>query len=157
MACSAPEPTDPDPAALPPPPRRRGRPPIHLSLSLNLVMPSQFFPEGGDGPAPGERRLMRAVLKDALAVLFKYEGTQDRRGQRLLAEARHWLESDDADWPFSFVNVCDALGLEPSCVRERVARCRAAQCARPGASRGAAAGSCSPARIPLPSRRSKYS
>jgi len=157
VACPAPEPIDPDPATLPPPPRRRGRPPIHLSLSLNLVMPSQFFPEGGDGPAPGERRLMRAVLKDALAVLFKYEGTQDRRGQRLLAETRHWLESDDADWPFSFVNVCDALGLEPSCVRERVARCRAAQRARPGASRGAAAGSCSPARIPLPSRRSKYS
>ncbi len=134
MACSAPEPTDPDPAPLPAPPRRRGRPPIHLSLSLNLVMPSQFFPEGGDGPAPGERRLMRAVLKDALAVLFKYEATEDRRGQRLLAEAQHWLESDDADWPFSFVNVCDALGLEPSCVRERVARCRAAQRAqrRPG-------------------------
>jgi len=100
---------------------------------------------------------MRAVLKDALAVLFKYDATQDRRGQRLLAEARHWLESDDADWPFSFVNVCDALGLEPSCVRERVARCRAAQRARPGASRGAAAGSCSPARISPPSRRSKYS
>src|SRR5207244_10442593 len=123
-------------------PARRpgGPPPIHLSLSLNLVMPSQFFPERGDGPAPGERRLVRAVLKDALAVLFKYDATQDRRGQRLLAEAQLWLESDDTDWPFSFVNVCDALGLEPSCVRERVARYRAAQRARPGASRGAAAG-----------------
>ena len=98
---------------------------------------------------------MRAVLKDALAVLFKYDATQDRRGQRLLAEAQHWLESDDTDWPFSFVNVCDALGLEPSCVRERVARYRAAQRARPGASRGAAAGSA--ARISPPSGRSKYS
>ena len=155
MTCSATEPIDPDPAALAPPRRRRGRPPIHLSLSLNLVMPSQFFPEGGDGP--GERRLMRAVLKDALAILFKYDATQDRRGQRLLAEAQHWIESDDADWPFSFVNVCDALGLDPSCVRERVARCRATQRARAGASRGAAAGSCSAARISPPSRRSKYS
>jgi len=153
VACSATEPIDPDPATPPPPRRRRGRPPIHLSLSLNLVMPSQFFPERGDGP--GERRLMRAVLKDALAVLFKYDATQDRRGQRLLAEAQHWLESDDTDWPFSFVNVCDALGLEPSCVRERVARYRAAQRARPGASRGAAAGSA--ARISPPSGRSKYS
>ena len=153
MACSATEPIDPDPATPPPPRRRRGRPPIHLSLSLNLVMPSQFFPERGDGP--GERRLMRAVLKDALAVLFKYDATQDRRGQRLLAEAQLWLESDDTDWPFSFVNVCDALGLEPSCVRERVARYRAAQRARPGASRGAAAGSA--ARISPPSGRSKYS
>ena len=153
MACSATEPIDPDPATQPPPRRRRGRPPIHLSLSLNLVMPSQFFPEGGDGP--GERRLKRAVLKDALTVLFKYDATQDRRGQRLLAEAQLWLESDDTDWPFSFVNVCDALGLEPSCVRERVARYRAAQRARPGASRGAAAGSA--ARISPPSGRSKYS
>jgi len=153
VACSATEPIDPDPATQPPPRRRRGRPPIHLSLSLNLVMPSQFFPERGDGP--GERRLMRAVLKDALAVLFKYDATQDRRGQRLLAEAQLWLESDDTDWPFSFVNVCDALGLEPSCVRERVARYRAAQRARPGASRGAAAGSA--ARISPPSGRSKYS
>jgi len=50
-----------------------------------------------------------------------------------------------------------ALGLDPSCVRERVARYRAAQRARPGASRGAAAGSCSAARISPRSRRTKYS
>ena len=74
-------------------------------------MPSQFFPEGGDGSAPGERRLMRAVLKDALVILFKYDATEDRRGRRLLAEARHWVESDDAQSTFSFLNVCGALGL----------------------------------------------
>ena len=129
MACSATEPADNDPAPPPPPPprRRRGRPPIHLSLSLNLVMPSQFYPEGGDGPAPGERRLMRAVLKDALVILFKYDATEDRRGRRLLAEARHWVESDDAQSTFSFVNVCGALGLDPSCVRKGLARSLAAQ------------------------------
>ena len=98
---------------------------------------------------------MRAVLKDALAILFKYDATEDRRGRRLLAEAQHWVESDDAQRTFSFVNVCGALGLDPSCVRERVARYRAAQRARPGASRGAAAGSA--ARISPPSGRSKYS
>jgi len=90
-------------------------------------MPSQFFPEGGDGPAPGERRLMRAVLKDALAILFKYDATEDRRGRRLLAEAQHWVESDDAQSTFSFVNVCGALGLDPSCVRKGLARCLGAQ------------------------------
>ena len=126
VTCTAPEAADGGPAA-PPPARRRGRPPIHLSLSLNLVMPSQFFPEGGDGPAPGERRLMRAVLKDALAVLFKYEGSEDRRGRCLRAEAQQWVASDDASWPFSFVNVCGALGLDPSCVRTGLARSLAAQ------------------------------
>jgi len=130
VACPATEPDDVDPPAPPRPPRRRGRPPIHLSLSLNLVMPSQFFPEGGDRPVPGERRLMRALLKDALGVLFKYDAAEDGRGRRLRAEAQHWVESDDARWPFSFLNVCDALGLEPSCVRKGLARCLAAQRAR---------------------------
>ena len=116
-----------EPAAPAPPARRRGRPPIHLSLSLNLVMPSQFFPEAGDGPAPGEKRLMRAVLKDALELLFKWDGTEDRRGGRLLAETQRWLGSDDTRWPFSFLNVCDALGLDPSCVQKGLARCLAAR------------------------------
>ena len=109
------------------PPRRRGRPPIHLSLSLNLVMPSQYFPEGGDGPVPGEKRLMRAVLKDALDVLFKYDGAHDPRGRRLFGEAQHWIHSDDTQWPFSFLNVCDALSLAPSCVLKGLAHCLAAQ------------------------------
>jgi hypothetical protein len=28
-----------------------------------------------------------------------------------------WLRSDDTRWPYSFVNVCDALGLSPDAVR----------------------------------------
>jgi hypothetical protein len=123
----APNAADPGAAATPQPPRRRGRPPIHLSLSLNLVMPSQFFPEIGDGPAPGEKRLMRAVLKDALEVLVKHDGARDPRGRRLFAEAQRWVQSDDADWIFSFANVCDALALAPSCVRKALARCLAAR------------------------------
>src|SRR5689334_14070432 len=53
------------PPATPPKPRRpRGRPPIHLSASLNLVLPSQLFPEfPPEGRVPGERRLMLAVLE----------------------------------------------------------------------------------------------
>ena len=90
-------------------------------------MPSQFFPERGDGPQPGERRLMRAVLVDALELLFKCEAAQDARGRRLFAETERWLASDDTRWPFSFLNVCDALGLVPSCVRKGVARCLAAR------------------------------
>ena len=116
-----------DPPA-PPPPRRRGRPPIHLSL--NLPMPSQFFRPGGDGPAAGERRLMCAVLEDAFHTLFKYDASEDRRGCNLFAEAQSWVQSDDAGWPFAFLNVCEALGLDPSSVREGLARCLAARRAR---------------------------
>src|SRR5919197_638648 len=125
VACSAIEAAGTDPPA--PPPRRRGRPSIYASLSLNLVMPSQFFREGGDEAAPGERRLMCAVLKDALDLLFKYDASEDRRGGHLFAEAQRWVQSDDAGWPFAFLNVCDALGLDPSSVREGLARCLAAR------------------------------
>ncbi len=90
-------------------------------------MPSQFFPELGDGPLPGEKRLMRAVLTDALELLFKYDAAHDPRGRRLFAESERWLASNDARWPFSFLNVCDTLGLTPSCVRKGVARCLAAR------------------------------
>src|SRR4029450_11714179 len=38
------------------------------------------------------------------------------------AEVQVWLESDDIAWPFSFVNVCEALDLDPGEVRCRVWR-----------------------------------
>ncbi len=70
---------------------------------------------------------MRAVLKDALDVLFKFDGVSHARGRQLFDEAERWIKSDDTRWPFSFMNVCDALGLAPSCIRKGVTRCLAAQ------------------------------
>jgi hypothetical protein len=53
---------------------------------------------------------MRAVLADAL---FCYH-TQNRS---LVREAAAWFSSEDDRWPFAFVNVCRALGLDPASVR----------------------------------------
>ena len=98
------------------PRRRPGRPPIHLSASLNLVMPSQFYPQfPNEGTLPGEKRLMLAVLADAVDILLKGDG-RDARSRRLLLETAQWISADD-DGPFSFVNVCETLGLNPSCLR----------------------------------------
>jgi len=98
------------------PRRRPGRPPIHLSASLNLVMPSQFYPQfPNEGTLPGEKRLMLAVLADAVDILLKGDA-RDARSRRLLVETAQWVRADD-DGPFSFVNVCEALGLNPSCLR----------------------------------------
>ena len=107
---------------MPPPtpkePRRRGRPPIHLSASLNLVLPSQLFPQfPGEGQLPGEKRLMLAVLEDAVHVVAKYRTCTDARGRRLFAETVEWILADDFVSAFSFVNVCETLGLSPSCLR----------------------------------------
>ena len=71
-----------------------------------------------------EQRLMLAVLDDAFLTLARHGGAADRRGRSLAAEVDAWLAADDDDWPFSFVNVCHALRLDPSCVRARVERWR---------------------------------
>ena len=38
----------------------------------------------------------------------------DRRARRLTDEVDAWIAVDDLDWPFSFVNVCQALHLDVS-------------------------------------------
>ena len=42
------------------------------------------------------------------------------RGRRLFAEANEWIDEDDRCWPFSFVNICDALDLSVSRVRSSI-------------------------------------
>jgi len=70
-----------------------------------------------------EKRLMLAVLEDAIETLFKTAGARHRAGRSLFAETMEWFTPDDTSWPFSFVNICEALGLSPSRVRLVVARC----------------------------------
>jgi len=110
------------------PPKRRGRPPIHLSAGLNLVMPSQFYSDTLSAASlPGEKRLMFAVLSDAISIVLKHAAARDARGRRLFVETLAWINADDDAWPFSFVNVCDALGIEPSWLRRGLQRCRERQ------------------------------
>jgi hypothetical protein len=63
----------------------------------------------------GELRLMAAVLEDAINILRK------RPRSRAGREAREWLASRDASWPFAFERICDALDLDAGSVRRQVA------------------------------------
>jgi hypothetical protein len=40
------------------------------------------------------------------------------------AETQAWLEEDDFTWPYSFANLCDALGLDRHAVRVGLRRQR---------------------------------
>jgi hypothetical protein len=62
----------------------------------------------------GELRLMAAVLEDAINILRK------RPRSRAGREAREWLTSRDATWPFAFERICDALDLDADSVRRQV-------------------------------------
>lgn len=42
----------------------------------------------------------------------------------MFCEAEEWILEEDGDWPFSFENVCEVLGLNPRYVRQGLIRWR---------------------------------
>jgi hypothetical protein len=85
-------------------------------FSPALMLPKQFFSPPRSSPR-GAIALMRAVLEDALNCFARQFVTDDSRTQDLAREAKEWFLSDDEDWPFSFVNVCAALEMNPEYIR----------------------------------------
>ena len=84
----------------------------------DTILPSQFSDRVNLGHSSyPEKRLMLAVLEDAVATFQRYVDARDRRGQRLHREAEEWFQSDENEWPFAFVNICNALEIEPEYLR----------------------------------------
>jgi hypothetical protein len=82
------------------------------------LLPDQYF--SGEVRIPGldgERRLMLAVLEDAVLICQRnaLARTPDKRQE--FRDAREWIEAEDATWPFSFVNICSVLGIDAEYVR----------------------------------------
>jgi hypothetical protein len=77
--------------------------------------------EAGFGALPEpETALMRAVLEDAI-LCYLGRGRRRRMDPRILArEAEFWILRDDWESPFSFNNVCTALGLCVSSSRREI-------------------------------------
>ena len=65
----------------------------------------------------GEFILVQAILREALRTYQKYALKKGHRASRLFREVNDWFSSDDRQWLFSFVNVCDILSLEPTYIR----------------------------------------
>ncbi len=59
-----------------------------------------------------ERALALAVLEQSMEDLRKFRFAERRRQQRLYMEAYGWVMSNDRQWPYSFVCLCDQLNLE---------------------------------------------
>ena len=84
----------------------------------DTILPSQYFDRVARRTEyDGERRLMIAVLEDAVDVYRKLAGASDARRQQLFKDAEEWIESEDRTWIFSFHNVCEILGIEAEYLR----------------------------------------
>ena len=84
----------------------------------DTLRPSQFFDRMRRRTEhDGERRLMIAVLEDAVDVYRKQAEARDPRGEQLFQEAEAWIEDADRTWLFSFQNICDVLDIDADYVR----------------------------------------
>jgi hypothetical protein len=70
-----------------------------------------------------EKRLMLAILEDAVDCFQNNVFPQSLKGRRLFQEAEKWIVEVDRDWFFSFENVCETLELNPAYVRQGLLRC----------------------------------
>src|SRR5438876_945095 len=71
-------------------------------------------------PACGERRLLLAVLEDGIRTFLKNARATHGRAFNLRREALTWLTTDDRSDVFAFGNICEALGIDASRLRQRV-------------------------------------
>jgi hypothetical protein len=91
-----------------------------------IVLPEQIA-NGyrSDSYLSGEKALMLAVLEDGIRC-FQEHLRNPRLNPRLLSEqAEEWIRAEDWDWPFSFNNVCETLGLDPEALRNALLRWKA--------------------------------
>jgi hypothetical protein len=81
------------------------------------VLPQEFFGSRVKlATVCPETALMYAVLEDAFLCFQKQFKVETRRIQQA-RQAEEWFFADDFDWLFSFVSVCNALGLQPQFIR----------------------------------------
>ncbi len=95
----------------------------HSLFEPDSVLPDQFFGAFAQNEALGaERRLMLAVLEDAVECYQKFALAKNPRGRFEFDEARKWIFSDEREWAYSYENICDVLSIDPTYVRRGLAR-----------------------------------
>ena len=91
----------------------------------DTLLPAQYFAAfTREGGIVRERRLMLAVLQDAVECYQKYALARDPRGTMLFENAVEWIDSGEREWPFSYVNICEVLGLNPEYIRRGLSKWR---------------------------------
>jgi hypothetical protein len=91
-------------------------PDVLASNQFHAVLKTSHMPDP-------ERRLMVAILEDAVSCLSKDPRGSLHQKKKAFEEAHSWVNANDTDgWVFSFTNVCETLGFDPSYLRRGLNR-----------------------------------
>jgi hypothetical protein len=92
-------------------------------LRADAILPAQFYPaRRSSAEVEPILRLMGGILADAVRSFQRNFGATGRERRQEFREARFWIFQDKGDGPFSFEDVCDALGVDPRRLRELIIR-----------------------------------
>jgi hypothetical protein len=90
-------------------------------LSPDLTLPEQYFlRQRNDDGMGAEKSLMYAVLKDGIRCFYKHVGSKRRKYRKMSVEAEEWILDDSYDYAFGFRVICDTLGIDADCLRQRL-------------------------------------
>ncbi len=91
---------------------------------MDTIFPSRLFERLRKSREP-EKRLMAAILEDAVQVYRDHMSPRTKGDRQLLREVEAWFASNDALYPFSFLRISHELGIDPRWFRQVLARWRA--------------------------------
>jgi hypothetical protein len=90
-----------------------------VQVESDVILPAQYFPRSPETP---EKRLLLAVLEEAVGTYQRYASATDRRSRAVFTDVEAWFASEDTAWLYSFVGICDAMGLDPTHLRSGLGR-----------------------------------
>lgn len=97
-----------------------GVPPEDI-LTPEAALPAQFYDIWHKTRAVSpERSLVLSVMWQAVIDLRKFRFARRRQHQRLFMDAYQWVTADDNVWPYSFLNLCQTLNLNPDLLRREL-------------------------------------
>ena len=87
---------------------------------IHIMLPAQYA--NRVRLAEPHRRLMAAVLRAVIddcrgGSVYRRSADRDIIGAGTVQKAIAYVASTDREWPFSFENLCEAVGLDPSWLR----------------------------------------
>jgi len=65
----------------------------------------------------GERKLMFAVLEDAVECYLKHMSAKNRRRRLLFYEVQNWINAKNRVGLFSYETLCESLGVDSRALR----------------------------------------
>ena len=99
----------------------------------DTLLASQYFGAlRRKGKHEPERRLVIAVLQDAIECYQKHLFARDHKARQLFTDAEEWIMSEDRVYFFSFENVCELLEINPAFMRRGLVAWRERQVTQRG-------------------------